>query len=57
MLTTRMSCRLNCLICHLSGLHVLVIKLVQVSGASCSLPRRGAFGTKSQKYSLYLEQQ
>ena len=31
MTTTRMSCRLNCLICHLSG-----------------LPRRGAFGARSQ---------
>ena len=35
MMTTTMSCRLNCLICHLSGFRVLVARLVQVSGVSC----------------------
>ena len=35
MMTTRMSCRLNCLICHMSGFHGLVVRLVQVSGLSC----------------------
>ena len=34
-MTTRISCRLNGLICHLSGFSVLVVRLVQVSGVSC----------------------
>ena len=35
MMTTRVSCRLNCLICHLSVSRVLAARLVQVSGVSC----------------------
>ena len=35
LMTKRMTCRLNCLICHLSGLRLLVMRVVQVSGASC----------------------
>ena len=34
-LTTKMNCCLNCLICRLSGLHGLVVRLVHVSGVSC----------------------
>ena len=43
MTTTSMNCRLNCLICHLSG-----GKAVASVRCFLRLPRRGALGTKSQ---------
>ena len=35
MMTTKMSCRMNCFICHLSVFRGLVVRLVQVPGVSC----------------------
>ena len=35
MMTTRMNCHLNCLMCLLSGFRGLVVRLVQVLGVSC----------------------
>ena len=32
MMTTKINCRLNCMVCHLSGFRGLVVKLMQVSG-------------------------
>ena len=50
MMTTKKNCHLNCLICHLFGFRELVVRQVQVSSLRCflRLPRRGAFGTRSQ---------
>ena len=52
---TKTSCRLDCLICHLSGSRGLVVRLVQVSNVSCV--SHDAVRLVPGPRALYLEQQ
>ena len=54
-MTTRNNCHLKCLICRLSVIRELVVRLVQVPGVSCVTTWCVRYHVP--KFSMYLEQQ